>query len=165
MDLWGEVLWFEQLGYAERFWTFLLTALTSGLGGALIGFGGVFLLNRLLNRRRPGWFPWAELLGALPAPLRERVRYPQGLLLTQGLIYAKYHMDDPTVFYNQADLWVRATEKHYDRVQPVEPYYIMWQLPGSDRAEFALMLPFTPKIRQVLIGWIAGLSDGEHCGW
>jgi hypothetical protein len=41
----------------------------------------------------------------------------------------------------------------------------MWQLPGSDRAEFALMLPFTPKIRQVLIGWIAGLSDGEHCGW
>jgi hypothetical protein len=73
-------------------------------------------------------------------------------------------MDDPEVFYNQEDLWVRATEKHYGRVQPVEPYYVMWELPGSDQAEFVLMLPFTPKNRQVLIGWIAGLSDGENYG-
>jgi uncharacterized membrane protein (UPF0182 family) len=61
-------------------------------------------------------------------------------------------------------LWVRATEKHYDRVQPVEPYYVMWELPGSDKAEFVLIQPFTPKNRQVLIGWIAGLSDGENYG-
>jgi uncharacterized membrane protein (UPF0182 family) len=68
------------------------------------------------------------------------------------------------VFYNQEDLWVRATEKHYDQIQPVEPYYVMWELPGSDRAEFVLIQPFTPKNRQVLIGWIAGLSDGENYG-
>lgn len=101
---------------------------------------------------------------AMPGSLQAHVRYPEGLLLTQGLVYAKYHMTDPEVFYNQEDLWVRATEKHYDRVQPVEPYYVMWELPGSDEAEFVLMLPFTPKNRQVLIGWIAGLSDGEHYG-
>ena len=40
----------------------------------------------------------------------------------------------------------------------------MWQLPGSKQAEFALMQPFTPKNRQVLIGWIAGLSDGDNYG-
>jgi uncharacterized membrane protein (UPF0182 family) len=73
-------------------------------------------------------------------------------------------MRDPDVFYNQEDLWVRATEKHYDQVQPVEPYYVMWQLPGSDRAEFVLIQPFTPKNRQVLIGWIAGLCDGDNYG-
>ena len=73
-------------------------------------------------------------------------------------------MADPEVFYNQEDLWVRATEKYYARVQPVEPYYVMWQLPGSERAEFVAMLPFTPKNRQVLIGWIAGLCDGENYG-
>ena len=101
---------------------------------------------------------------AMPEALRRHVRYPQGLLLTQGLVYAKYHMGDPEVFYNQEDLWVRATEKHYDRVQPVEPYYVMWELPGSDEAEFVLMLPFTPKDRQVLIGWIAGLCDGDNYG-
>jgi uncharacterized membrane protein (UPF0182 family) len=116
---------------------------------------------RTWRRILPGMF---KARSAMPAGLRDHVRYPQGLLLTQGLVYAKYHMDDPSVFYNQEDLWVRATEKHYDRVQPVEPYYIMWQPPGSDRAEFVLMLPFTPKNRQVMIGWIAGLSDADHYG-
>ncbi len=101
---------------------------------------------------------------AMPPELRSHVRYPQDFLLAQGLVYAKYHMTDPEVFYNQEDLWVRATEKHYNRVQPVEPYYVMWELPESDRAEFVLIQPFTPKNRQVLIGWIAGMSDGENYG-
>jgi uncharacterized membrane protein (UPF0182 family) len=100
----------------------------------------------------------------MPDGLRKHVRYPQDFLLVQGLVYAKYHMHNPEVFYNQEDLWVRATEKHYDRVQPVEPYYVMWELPGSDRVEFVLIQPFTPRNRQVLIGWIAGLSDGANYG-
>jgi uncharacterized protein len=100
----------------------------------------------------------------MPDSLRAHVRYPRDFLLAQGLVYAKYHMHDPEVFYNQEDLWVRATEKHYGRVLPVEPYYIMWQLPGSDQAEFVLIQPFTPRNRQVLIGWIAGLSDGKNYG-
>jgi hypothetical protein len=100
----------------------------------------------------------------MPDSVQAHVRYPQDFLLTQGLIFARYHMSDPEVFYNQEDLWVRATEKHYNQVKPVEPYYVMWELPGSDRAEFAMILPFTPKNRQVLIGWIAGLSDGDNYG-
>lgn len=106
----------------------------------------------------------------MPTGLREHIRYPEGLLLAQGLVYARYHMTDPEVFYNQEDLWVRATEKYYNRVQPVEPYYIMWKPPesnrdqDSDRPQFILMQPFTPKNRQVLIGWIAGMCDGENYG-
>ncbi|MBV1904736.1 MAG: UPF0182 family protein [Pseudomonadales bacterium] len=100
----------------------------------------------------------------MPANLRAHVRYPVDFLLTQGLIFAKYHMTDPEVFYNQEDIWVRATEKHYGNIKPVEPYYVMWELPGSDHAEFVLILPFTPKNRQLLIGWIAALSDGENYG-
>ena len=100
----------------------------------------------------------------MPQGLREHVRYPNDFLLVQGLIYSQYHMSDPEVFYNQEDLWVRATEKHYKKIVPVEPYYVMWELPGSDRAEFVVILPFTPKNKQVLIGWIAGLSDGDNYG-
>lgn len=96
--------------------------------------------------------------------LRKHIRYPEGFLLSQGLVYTKYHMKDPEVFYNQEDLWVRATEKYYADVRPVEPYYVMWKPPGAEQAEFVLMLPFTPKNRQVLIGWIAGLCDGENYG-
>jgi uncharacterized membrane protein (UPF0182 family) len=100
----------------------------------------------------------------MPPELARHVRYPKDMLLIQGLVYSKYHMTDPTVFYNQEDLWVRATEKYYNSVQPVEPYYIMWELPGSNEPEFVLMLPFTPKNRQVSIGWIAGMCDGGNYG-
>jgi hypothetical protein len=101
---------------------------------------------------------------AMPEGLERHVRYPADLLLAQGLVYAKYHMTDPAVFYNQEDLWVRATEKYYAGVQPVSPYYVMWRPPESKSAEFTLILPFTPKNRQVMIGWIAGLCDGENYG-
>jgi len=114
---------------------------------------------------------WAKIFPKLfknkdemASDLMAHVRYPVDMLLVQGLVYAKYHMSDPTVFYNQEDLWIRATEKYYNRVQPVEPYYIMWELPDSDQPEYALILPFTPKNRQVLIGWIAGMCDGDNYG-
>ncbi|MFZ0455362.1 MAG: UPF0182 family protein [Ignavibacteriaceae bacterium] len=100
----------------------------------------------------------------MPEDLQAHIRYPIDYLLVQGLVYEKYHMTDPTVFYNQEDLWVRATEKYYSNIQPVQPYYIMWQLPGSKQPQFVLILPFTPKNRQVLIGWIAGMCDGKNYG-
>ncbi len=100
----------------------------------------------------------------MPPGLRQHIRYPVDLLLAQGLVYAKYHMEDPEVFYNQEDLWVRATEKYLSAVQPVEPYYVMWELPDSDQVQFVLIQPFTPKNRQVLIGWMAGMCDGDDYG-
>jgi len=100
----------------------------------------------------------------MPIELKRHIRYPMDMLLVQGLVYAKYHMSDPTVFYNQEDLWIRATEKYYNEVQPVDPYYIMWEPPDKDEAEFVLILPFTPKNRQVMIGWIAGMCDMENYG-
>jgi hypothetical protein len=101
---------------------------------------------------------------AMPETLRSHVRYPDQMLLVQGMVYAKYHMTDPTVFYNQEDLWVRATEKYHNRVQPVQPYYVMWEPPGKDHPEFVLIQPFTPKNRQVLIGWMAGMCDEPNYG-
>jgi uncharacterized protein len=109
----------------------------------------------------PGLFKTKD---EMPKDIYQHIRYPKDYLLVQGRMYEKYHMSDPTVFYNQEDLWVRATEKYYNQVQPVQPYYIMWQLPGSNKPQFSLILPFTPKNRQVLIGWIAGLCDPPDYG-
>lgn len=100
----------------------------------------------------------------MPDDLERHIRYPEGLLLAQGLVYARYHMTDPEVFYNQEDLWVRATENYYGNLQPVAPYYILWEPPESEEVNFVLMLPFTPKNRQVLIGWMAGLCDPPNYG-
>ncbi len=118
-------------------------------------------LVRVYDRIFPGLLKSSD---EMPESLYRHVRYPVDMLLVQGLVYGKYHMTDPTVFYNQEDLWVRATEKYYNNVQPVEPYYIMWVPPGSDEMEFVLILPFTPKNKQVMIGWIAGMSDQEDYG-
>jgi hypothetical protein len=100
----------------------------------------------------------------MPHEMKNHIRYPVDMLLLQGLVYAKYHMTDPTVFYNQEDLWIRATEKYYNQIVPVQPYYVMWEKPGTDDLEFTLILPFTPKNRQVLIGWIAGMCDPNNYG-
>ncbi|MFP4268300.1 MAG: UPF0182 family protein [Spirochaetaceae bacterium] len=100
----------------------------------------------------------------MPEGIRKHVRYPADYLRIQGEVYSKYHMTDPGVFYNQEDLWVPATEVYHGESQEVEPYYIMWERPGSDEPEFVSMMPFTPKNRQVMIGWIAGLSDPENYG-
>jgi len=101
---------------------------------------------------------------AMPDDLEKHVRYPTDMLLVQSLLYSKYHMTDPTVFYNQEDLWIRATEKYYNNVQPVDPYYVMWDHPETDGLEFSLIQPFTPKNRQVLIGWVAALCDPDNYG-
>ncbi len=95
----------------------------------------------------------------MPAALQAHVRYPHEGLLLQGRMYAKFHMTDPEVFYNQEDLWVRATENYAGGVHAVEPYYIMWAPPGADAPELTIMLPFTPKHRQVLVGWLAGTLE------
>ncbi len=118
-------------------------------------------LIKVWNRIFPGIF---KNKSEMPTELKQHIRYPANYLMLQGEVYAKYHMTDPAVFYNQEDLWVRATEKYYNDVQEVKPYYVMWERPGSDQPEFVVMMPFTPKNRQVLIGWIAGASDPEHYG-
>lgn len=118
-------------------------------------------LIRVWDKIFPGMMKPRE---EMPEALLSHIRYPADYLLIQGLVYAKYHMGDPEVFYNQEDLWIRATEKYYGEVQPVEPYYIMWQRPEAEDAEFSLILPFTPKNRQVSIGWIAGLCDPDNYG-
>ncbi len=116
---------------------------------------------KVWNNIFPGMFKTKD---EMPKDLLAHIRYPIDFLLVQGLVYAKYHMTDPTVFYNQEDLWIRATEKYYNQIQPVQPYYIMWQFPDSKKPQFVLILPFTPKNRQVMIGWIAGMCDGNNYG-
>ena len=116
---------------------------------------------RVWQRIFPGLFhPSSDM----PETLRAHVRYPEEMLNAQGLVYAKFHMTTPDVFYNQEDLWVPAREQRRGALGIVEPYYVMWQPPESELAEFILMQPFTPRNRQVLIGWIAGMCDGEDYG-
>jgi hypothetical protein len=46
----------------------------------------------------------------------------------------------------------------------MEPYYIIMRLPGEEKEEFLLMLPFTPVNKNNTIGWLAARCDGENYG-
>jgi len=114
----------------------------------------------------PGLFKDAS---AMPAGLRQHIRYPELLLQLQAQVYGLYHMTVPEVFYNREDLWTVASEigmgeGGQQQTQPMQPNFVLMKLPGENEIEFVEILPFTPANRPNLIGWIAGRSDGEHYG-
>ena len=102
----------------------------------------------------------------MPEGLKSHVRYPQDFFSVQAERYLKYHMQDPQNFYNNEDLWAIPNEKfgQEDTLQEVEPYYVIMRLPGQEKEEFVLLMPYTPSQRQNLIGWLAARSDGENYG-
>jgi uncharacterized membrane protein (UPF0182 family) len=55
----------------------------------------------------PGVF---QPLAAMPPALRPQIRYPIDYFAIQAGMYARYHMTDPTVFYNDEDQWTDAQE-------------------------------------------------------
>ncbi|MBX6377756.1 MAG: UPF0182 family protein, partial [Clostridia bacterium] len=118
---------------------------------------------RTLARAYPGLF---QPLDAMPAALRQHLRYPELLFTVQAEMFTKYHMQDPVVYYNREDLWARPQEIAGESLQPVrmDPYYVIMQLPGEPASEFLIMTPFTPVNRANMIAWMAGRSDGEHYG-
>jgi uncharacterized membrane protein (UPF0182 family) len=106
----------------------------------------------------------------MPADLRAHVRYPETLLRVQGDVFGLYHVQNARVFFQQEDAWnlaqqVVLDEQSRKQVQPIDPYFVLMQLPGEQKKnEFSLILPFTPANRNNMIGWMAGRSDGEDYG-
>ncbi len=106
----------------------------------------------------------------MPADLRAHVRYPETLVRAQGEVYSLYHTQNPKVFFQREDVWSVALQVTLDdqgkkKNVPIDPYYVLMQLPGEQqKSEFAMILPFTPANRNNMIGWMAGRSDGENYG-
>jgi len=82
----------------------------------------------------------------------------------QSTVYQSYHMRDARVFYNKEDLWAVPREVYAGNEQLMEPYYVIMRLPGEEKEEFLLMLPFTPVNKNNAIGWLAARCDGENYG-
>jgi hypothetical protein len=103
---------------------------------------------------------------AMPAGLRAHARAPEMLFRAQAEIYRTYHMRDPESYYNRADLWDLATftTGSQGQPEPVPPNYLVAELPGEKVPEFLLMIQFTPRNKQNLIGVMAARCDGEHLG-
>lgn len=93
--------------------------------------------------------------------LRAHLRYPEDLFRIQAEVYRTYHMTDPQVFYNKEDQWDIPTSSGG---QEMEPFYVLMRLPDQKAEEFLLMLPFTPRTKQNMIGWMAAKCDPDVYG-
>jgi uncharacterized membrane protein (UPF0182 family) len=100
----------------------------------------------------------------MPSDLKKHIRYPKDLFEIQVGAYTTYHMEDVQVFYNQEDLWQIPDEIYGDARQAMKPYYIIMKLPGEDKEEFLLMLPFTPSKKDNMISWLSARSDLPNYG-
>jgi uncharacterized membrane protein (UPF0182 family) len=100
----------------------------------------------------------------MPEDLQSHIRYPEELFSIQSSIYSVYHMKDPRVFYNKEDVWVIPDEIYRGSRQEITPYYVIIHLPGEEREEFVMMIPFNPRGKENLIGWMAARCDQPGYG-
>lgn len=103
---------------------------------------------------------------AMPGDLRRHARYPEVLFRAQAEAYRTFHMRDPQVFYNKEDIWdiSRSLGSQSGQPEAMQPTYVVATLPGEKDPEFLLILPFTPRGKDNLIGWMAARCDGDHLG-
>src|SRR6266568_1653108 len=71
----------------------------------------------------------------MPADLRAHVRYPETLIKAQGEVFGLYHSQNTKAFFQREDLWSIASqvgldEQSKNKTQPIEPYFVLMQLPA-----------------------------------
>ena len=103
-------------------------------------------------------------LAEMPPALLRHIRVPKSQFRIQSERLLRYHVTDVRTFYNGDDVWAVPQEIYGIRNVPVEPYHATMQLPGEQRLEFVLLLPFTPVRRANLVGWLAARNDPPHYG-
>lgn len=103
---------------------------------------------------------------AIGAELREHFRYPQDLFKVQREMLARYHVDNPAVFFTNDDFWNVPTDPTQNQ-QGVDqpPYYVLAGPPnGQGPAEYQLTSALVSLRRPFLAAYISVASDPEDYG-
>lgn len=102
----------------------------------------------------------------MPADILPHVRYPEDAFKIQRMMFSRYHVTDPAVFYSGQDFWnvpIDPTNSQENQLQP--PYYLQLQMPGQSVPRFSLTTTFAPVNRQTLAAFMSVDSDpGENYG-
>lgn len=111
----------------------------------------------------PGLF---RPMATMSDDLRAHIRFPETLFRIQAQQYLEYHMTDVNVFFNQEDLWEIPLETFQDAgpTELLEPYYVIFNLPGEEQTEYLLIQPYTPVQKNNMVAWMAARNDGENYG-
>jgi len=98
--------------------------------------------------------------------LREHFRYPEDMFKVQRDLLARYHVDDPNVFFNNDAFWSvpndPTAEESRDLNQP--PYYVMAADPETGDPSFQLTTSYRGLNREFLSAHMAVSSDPDTYG-
>jgi uncharacterized membrane protein (UPF0182 family) len=107
---------------------------------------------------------------SMPDALRAHLRVPEDLFNVQVQIYATYHVNADAVgarvLFAREDVW-QVPKTQISPGSPessLEPYYVLFRLPGQQSPEFLLIMPFTPLGKNNLVSWLAARNDGANYG-
>jgi len=103
-------------------------------------------------------------MSAMPADLKAHLRVPEDLFDVETRTYARYHVTDPSAFYNNEDLWTVPPNPGGTQNLPNVAYYVEMRLPDESSAEFLLLQPMVPASRPNMIAWIAARNDTANYG-
>jgi len=114
-------------------------------------------------------------ISEMPADIRGdatnvgHLRYPEDMFNAQTAQYSRYHVTDPSVFYQGNDVWrlppTGDTSSGNGQTQlGLEAYYVQMRVPGEANPEFVLLQPMTLQGRQNMIAWVAAHNDPGKYG-
>ncbi len=101
----------------------------------------------------------------VPSDIAAHFRYPTDLFQAQSSALTRYHMKDPSAFYNQEDLWDLAQQIYQqNQTNTRPPAYQMIREPDKSKPGFVLSELFTPHEKQNLNGWLIADNEQGHYG-
>ena len=134
----------------------------------------------------PGMFTPAS---KMPADLRVHLRYPEDIFTVQAAAYGRYHITNPSAFYNATDAWnlsqtpgagspaaalattfttnAQGQAVSTGQVARMQPLYQVLQVPGQQGLSFNLMDAFVPvsqgdQIQTLSAFMVAGSDPSEY---
>lgn len=98
--------------------------------------------------------------------LRQHMRYPEDMFKVQRNLLAKYHVDDPGVFFNNDAFWSVPEDPTAGEAQGLNqpPYYVLASDPETNKPSFQLITSYRGLNRQFLSAHMAVSSDPDTYG-
>jgi len=106
-------------------------------------------------------------VNTLSQDLRDHFRYPEDLFNIQSNVLGKYHVTDPTVFYNGEDIWeVAGNQKKVGEEKKLnEGSYIIMRLPEENKGEEMVLLDyFNMRNKDNMVGLYGVRMDKDNYG-
>ncbi|MBA5851842.1 UPF0182 family protein [Clostridium sp. cel8] len=111
----------------------------------------------------PGLF---KDISAMSPDLRKHFKYPEDLFTIQCNVIGKYHVTDPSVFYNGEDVWeVAKNQKQVDgEKNSMNSPYVVMKLPGEKTEEMILIQYLNIKNKDNMAALFGARMDGDNYG-